>query len=92
MNLLEKLKSKKGPLGDHAHYSHGYYTFPKLEGEIGRKMIFNHEELLVWSLNNYLGLANHSDIREADSKGASLYGLAYPMGARINGQRQYHFA
>ena len=83
MNILEKLKLKKGPLGDHAHYAHGYYTFPKLEGEIGHKMIFRGQENIVWSLNNYLGLANHPEVRQADSTGASLYGLAYPMGARI---------
>jgi glycine C-acetyltransferase len=83
MNILEKLKHKKGPLGEHAHYAHGYYTFPKLEGEIGHKMIFKGKELLVWSLNNYLGLANHPAVREADSTGAALYGLAYPMGARM---------
>lgn len=83
MNILDKLKNKKGPLGEHAHYAHGYYTFPKLEGEIGHKMIFNGKELLVWSLNNYLGLANHPDVRQADSTGSSLYGLAYPMGARM---------
>ncbi len=83
MNILDKLKNKKGPLGEHAHYAHGYYTFPKLEGEIGHKMIFNGKELLVWSLNNYLGLANHPEVRQADSTGSSLYGLAYPMGARM---------
>lgn len=83
MNILEKLKHKKGPLGDHAHYAHGYYTFPKLEGEIGHKMIFKGQENIVWSLNNYLGLANHPDVREADSVGASLYGLSHPMGARM---------
>jgi glycine C-acetyltransferase len=83
MNILEKLKNKKGPLGEHAHYAHGYYTFPKLEGEIGHKMIFNGKELLVWSLNNYLGLANHPEVRQADSTGSSLYGLGYPMGARM---------
>lgn len=83
MNILEKLKHKKGPLGDHAHCAHGYYTFPKLEGEIGHKMIFKGKEQLIWSLNNYLGLANHPLVREADSTGASLYGLAYPMGARM---------
>jgi glycine C-acetyltransferase len=83
MNILEKLKNKKGPLGEHAHYAHGYYTFPKLEGEIGHKMIFNGKELLVWSLNNYLGLANHPEVREADTTGTGLYGLANPMGARM---------
>jgi glycine C-acetyltransferase len=83
MNILDKLKNKKGPLGEHAHYAHGYYTFPKLEGEIGHKMIFNGKELLIWSLNNYLGLANHPEVREADTTGTSFYGLANPMGARM---------
>ncbi len=83
MNILEKLKLKKGPLGEHAHYAHGYYTFPKLEGEIGNKMIFNGKEHIVWSLNNYLGLANHPEVRKADTAGTSLFGLAYPMGARM---------
>jgi glycine C-acetyltransferase len=83
MNILEKLDLKKGPLGEHAHYAHGYYTFPKLEGEIGDKMIFRNKENLVWSLNNYLGLANHAEVRQADEIGAALYGLAYPMGARM---------
>lgn len=83
MNLLDKLKTRLGPLGDHAHYSHGYYTYPRLEGEIGTRMIFNGEEKLVWSLNNYLGLANHPEVRKADEEGARKYGLAYPMGARM---------
>lgn len=83
MNILDKLKNRKGPLGEHAHYAHGYYTFPKLEGEIGHKMAFQGKENIVWSLNNYLGLANHPEVREADSRGAALYGLAYPMGARM---------
>ena len=83
MNLLDKLKTRLGPLGDHAHYSHGYYTYPRLEGEIGTRMIFNGEEKLVWSLNNCLGLANHPEVRKADEEGARKYGLAYPMGARM---------
>jgi len=83
MNLLDKLKTRLGPLGDHAHYSHGYYTYPRLEGEIGTRMMFNGEEKLVWSLNNYLGLANHPEVRKADEEGARKYGLAYPMGARM---------
>lgn len=83
MNILEKISKKRGPLGEHAHYAHGYYTFPKLEGEISHKMIFRGKENLVWSLNNYLGLANNAEVREADATGATLYGLAYPMGARM---------
>jgi glycine C-acetyltransferase len=83
MNILEKVILKKGPLGEHAHYAHGYYTYPRLEGELGPKMLFNGKEKIVWSLNNYLGLANHPEVRKADAKGAADYGLAYPMGARM---------
>lgn len=83
MTLLDKLKTKLGPLGDHAHYSHGYFTYPRLEGEISNKMKFKGKEKLVWSLNNYLGLANHPEVREADNEGVRKYGLAYPMGARM---------
>lgn len=91
MNLLDKLKTRLGPLGDHAHYAHGYYTYPRLEGEINNKMIFKGKEKLVWSLNNYLGLANHPEIREADNEGTRLYGLAYPMGARMmSGNSKLH--
>jgi glycine C-acetyltransferase len=83
MNILEKINLKRGPLGEHAHYAHGYYTFPKLEGAIGHKMTFRGKENLVWSLNNYLGLADNDEVREADEHGAAVYGLAYPMGARM---------
>lgn len=91
MKLLDKLNTRLGPLGDHAHYSHGYFTYPKLEGEISNKMIFKGKEKLVWSLNNYLGLANHPEVREADNEGVKLYGLAYPMGARMmSGNTKLH--
>lgn len=83
MNLLEKTLSKLGPLGSHAHYAHGYFAYPKLEGELGTKMFFNGKEKLVWSLNNYLGLASHPEVRKADEEGTKQYGLAYPMGARM---------
>ncbi|MFA6152133.1 MAG: aminotransferase class I/II-fold pyridoxal phosphate-dependent enzyme [Chitinophagaceae bacterium] len=83
MNLLEKVLQKLGPLGAHAHYAHGYFTFPRLQGDLGSKMSFQGEEKLVWSLNNYLGLANCPKVRKADEEGAKLYGLAYPMGARM---------
>ncbi|MGL4631065.1 MAG: aminotransferase class I/II-fold pyridoxal phosphate-dependent enzyme [Leadbetterella sp.] len=72
-----------GPIGSHAHYSHHYYSFPKLSGELGPHMTFNGKKMLNWSLNNYLGLANHPEVREADKLGAQDYGLAYPMGARM---------
>lgn len=81
MNLLEKALSKLGPLGSYAYYAHGYFAYPKLEGELGNKMMFKGKEKLVWSLNNYLGLANCPDVRKADEEGVKQYGLAYPMGA-----------
>jgi len=91
MNILDKLQTRLGPLGDHAHYAHGYYAYPRLEGEISNKMTFNGKEKLVWSLNNYLGLANHPEVREADNEGTKRYGLAYPMGARMmSGNTKLH--
>lgn len=83
MNLIKKVLQKLGPLGTHAHYAHGYFTFPRLQGDLGSKMSFQGEEKLVWSLNNYLGLANCPKVRLADEEGTKLYGLAYPMGARM---------
>ncbi len=72
-----------GPLGQHQKMAHGYFSFPKLEGEIAPHMKFRGKEHLVWSLNNYLGLANHPEVRKADADAAAEYGLAYPMGARM---------
>src|SRR6266436_870378 len=83
MDLFEKLLQNRGPIGQHAKDSHGYFTFPKLDGEIGTRMIFRGKERLIWSLNNYLGLANHPEVRKADSDAAAKYGLAAPMGARM---------
>ncbi|MGZ3753881.1 MAG: aminotransferase class I/II-fold pyridoxal phosphate-dependent enzyme [Mucilaginibacter sp.] len=84
MDLFDKIsKSMGGPLGQHQKWSHGYFSFPKLEGEIGPHMLFNGKEHLVWSLNNYLGLADHPEVRAADAKAAADYGMAYPMGARM---------
>ncbi|MEY3593963.1 MAG: hypothetical protein RL041_935 [Bacteroidota bacterium] len=80
-----------GPLGQHADNAHGYYTFPKLEGPIGPRMIFRGKERLNWSLNNYLGLANHPDVMKADTDAAAQFGMAYPMGARMmSGNSNYH--
>jgi len=80
-----------GPLGQHQKWSHGYFSYPKLEGEIGPHMQFNGKEHLVWSLNNYLGLANHPEVREADAKAAADFGMAYPMGARMmSGNSRHH--
>lgn len=83
MDLFEKLLTDRGPLGKHSSIAHGYFAFPKLEGEIGPKMKFRGKEVLCWSLNNYLGLANHPEIRKADTEGTQEFGLAYPMGARM---------
>jgi glycine C-acetyltransferase len=82
-DLFDKLEKNPGPLGMHADESYGYFMFPKLEGEIGNRMTFRGKEKLVWSLNNYLGLANHPEVRKADAEAAALYGLAAPMGARM---------
>lgn len=80
-----------GPIGQHQKMAHGYFAFPKLEGEIAPHMKFRGKEHLVWSLNNYLGLANHPEVREADAKAAADYGMAYPMGARMmSGNSNHH--
>lgn len=82
-----------GPLGQHQSWSHGYFSFPKLEGEIDPHMTFRGKEHLVWSLNNYLGLANHPEVRKADADAAAEYGMAYPMGARMmSGNSSQHEA
>jgi glycine C-acetyltransferase len=82
-DLFEKIKANRGPIGMHAKESHGYFTFPKLEGDIAPRMMFRGKERLNWSLNNYLGLANHSEVRKADADAAAQYGFAMPMGARM---------
>jgi glycine C-acetyltransferase len=91
VDLFDKLKQRRGPLGQHAKAAEGYYMFPKLEGPIDSKMMFRGKELLVWSLNNYLGLANHPEVRKADADAAADFGMAYPMGARMmSGNSDYH--
>ncbi len=91
MDLFEKVVANAGPLGTYADQGNGYFYFPKLEGEISNRMIFRGKECLVWSLNNYLGLANHPEVRQADMEASAKWGLAYPMGARImSGQSDYH--
>lgn len=82
-DIFEKIRENKGPLGQYSQVGHGYFFFPKLEGPIGNKMKFRGKDALTWSLNNYLGLANHPEVREADAKAAEEWGLAYPMGARM---------
>jgi glycine C-acetyltransferase len=90
-DIFDKIKKNRGPIGQHSKGVHGYFTFPKLEGEIGNKMIFRGKEVLIWSVNNYLGLANHPEVRKADADAAAEYGLAYPMGSRMmTGQTAMH--
>jgi len=93
IDIFEKIKKNRGPLGQYSKGVHGYFTFPKLEGEIGNKMIFRGKECLVWSVNNYLGLANHPEVRKADADASAEWGLAYPMGSRMmTGQTSMHEA
>ena len=82
-DIFERLLKHYGPIGQHRERAHGYFAFPKLEGPIGSRMKFRGKEMIVWSLNNYLGLANHPEVRKADAEGAKEYGLALPMGARM---------
>ncbi|MBS1607464.1 MAG: pyridoxal phosphate-dependent aminotransferase family protein [Bacteroidetes bacterium] len=82
-DIFERLLKNYGPIGQHRERAHGYFAFPKLEGPIGSRMKFRGKEMIVWSLNNYLGLANHPEVRKADADGAKEYGLALPMGARM---------
>jgi glycine C-acetyltransferase len=92
LDLFDKIsKNMGGPLGQHQKWSHGYFSFPKLEGEIKPHMMFKGTEHLVWSLNNYLGLANHPEVRKADAEAAAEFGMAYPMGARMmSGNSTHH--
>lgn len=90
-DIFEKLLKNAGPLGQHRERAHGYFAFPKLEGEINSRMKFRGKEMIVWSLNNYLGLANHPEIRKVDADASKEFGLAYPMGARMmSGNSNYH--
>ena len=90
-DIFEKLKVNRGPLGQYSKISHGYFTFPKFEGEIAAHMEFRGKKRLQWSLNNYLGLGNHPEVRKADADAAAEFGLAYPMGARMmSGNSNYH--
>lgn len=90
-DIFDRLKNVQGPLEQYRRKAEGYFMFPELEGEIGPRMIFHGKEVITWSLNNYLGLANHPEVREADAKAAADWGMAYPMGARMmSGQTKYH--
>ncbi|MBN2697677.1 MAG: aminotransferase class I/II-fold pyridoxal phosphate-dependent enzyme [Bacteroidales bacterium] len=91
MDIFERITRNRGPIGQYQKAGHGYFTFPKLEGEIAAHMKFRGKEVLTWSLNNYLGLGNHPEVRKADAEAAAQYGMAYPMGARMmSGQTRKH--
>ena len=90
-DIFERIKATPGPLGQYQANADGYFMFPRLEGEIGPEMVFNGKKVLNWSLNNYLGLANMPEVREADTEGARQFGMAAPMGARMmSGDTKYH--
>ena len=91
MDIFDKLRKDRGPLGKWSDVAHGYMMFPKLEGEIGPRMTFRGKERITWSLNNYLGLANHPEVRKIDAEASAQFGLAYPMGSRMmSGNSDYH--
>ena len=91
LDIFDRLKGMEGPLEQYRKKAEGYFMFPELEGEIGPRMKFLGREVITWSLNNYLGLANHPEVRKADADAAAQWGMAYPMGARMmSGQSKYH--
>jgi len=90
-DLFEKIYKDKGPLGKWASQAEGYFVFPKLEGQISNRMKFQGKEVITWSINDYLGLANHPEVRKVDAEAAAQYGSAYPMGARMmSGHTELH--
>jgi len=90
-DLFERIHENKGPLGKWASQAEGYFVFPKLEGPISNRMKFKGKEVITWSINDYLGLANHPEVRKVDAEAALEYGSAYPMGARMmSGHTEVH--
>jgi len=90
-DLFERIQKNKGPLGKWASQAEGYYVFPKLEGPLSNRMMFHGKEVINWSINDYLGLANHPEVRKVDAEAAAEYGAAYPMGARMmSGHTTFH--
>jgi len=90
-DLFERIQKNKGPLGKWASQAEGYYVFPKLEGPLSNRMMFHGKEVINWSINDYLGLANHPEVRKVDAEAAAEYGSAYPMGARMmSGHTDWH--
>ena len=92
LDIFDRIeRDSGGPIGQYFEQGFGYYMYPRLEGELGPHMVFNGMPVLNWSLNNYLGLANHPEVRKADAQAAADWGLAYPMGARMmSGHTRYH--
>ncbi len=91
MDIFTKFRKDKGPLGKYQEKAEGYYIFPKLTGPLGNRMMFNGKEVITWSVNNYLGLGNHPEVRKADAKAAADWGCAYPMGSRMmSGETDHH--
>ena len=91
MDIFERIKNDRGPLGRYSEVAEGYFIFPKLEGELSNRMLFQGKETIMWSVNNYLGLANHPEVRKADAEAAKRWGLAYPMGSRMmSGNTEHH--
>ena len=91
MDIFKKIETQLGPLGQYQDFAHGYYAFPKIEGELSSRMTFRGKEKVMWSVNNYLGLGNHPEIRKVDGEEAEKWGLAYPMGSRMmSGNTVYH--
>ncbi len=90
-DLFDRIIENKGPLGKWASHAEGYFVFPKLEGPISNRMKFQGKEVLTWSINDYLGLANLEEVKAVDAEAAATYGAAYPMGARMmSGHTEYH--
>lgn len=83
MDLFDKLEERPGPLGSFTSEGYGYYTFPKLEGPLGPEMKFNDKDVVVWSINDYLGIGSNEEIRKADTEATAKYSLSAPMGARL---------
>lgn len=91
VDLFDRILKQAGPLGKYAEVAEGYYMFPQLEGELGNRMRFKGREVVCWSINNYLGLANHPEVRKTDAEAAARWGFAYPMGARMmSGETRLH--
>ncbi|MDX1683669.1 MAG: aminotransferase class I/II-fold pyridoxal phosphate-dependent enzyme [Saprospiraceae bacterium] len=91
MRIEDRIKGNQGPLGQYADVAEGYYIFPKLEGPLANRMTFKGREVIVWSVNNYLGLGNHPEIRDMDTEASREWGIAYPMGSRMmSGQTDLH--